>query len=90
MNKQEIYDTVCRILDNKRNPYPDITYTMDDFYSLMCVIYNEWDVITGAVPEPTKKLRLIERGWRAKLVQGIEFSECVASSRTLTSQCKFE
>lgn len=47
--KNEIYDTMCRVMTNYEDGrYPSKDFAFDDFYSLLVYIQNNWeDVITA-------------------------------------------
>ena len=45
--REEIYDSMCRILTDFENSEPNIT--IEDFYQMLCKIQNNWEIITAEI-----------------------------------------
>jgi len=44
MTKQEIYDTMCRVMTNyEEGKYPSDTFALADMYETLVLIQNNWE-----------------------------------------------
>jgi len=49
--KQSIYDEITRLLSWYEEKCPDMDITMEDFYSLLVKIQNNWECVITAQDE---------------------------------------
>ena len=45
--REEIYDSMCRILTDFENSESNIT--IEDYYQMLCKIQNNWEIITAEI-----------------------------------------